>query len=102
MTSPLTNSGIKSDTKATHCVRDGAEHLELYRGEYSSGLFRAQRIPGEPAFGVAGDGGRGDVFGSNLEAANVDIEEEFINMITVIICICFMVTITILLICTSR
>ena len=47
-----------------------------------SGLFRAQRIPGEPAFGVAGNGGRGDVFGSNLEAANVDIEEEFINMIT--------------------
>ena len=32
-----------------------------------SGLFRAQRIPGEPAFGVAGDGGRGDVFGSNLK-----------------------------------
>jgi len=47
-----------------------------------SGLFRAQRIPGEPAFGVAGEGGRGDIFGSNLEAANVDIEEEFINMIT--------------------
>ena len=47
-----------------------------------SGLFRAQRIPGEPAFGVAGEGGRGDVFGANLEAANVDIEEEFINMIT--------------------
>jgi flagellar hook protein FlgE len=47
-----------------------------------SGLFRAQRIPGEPVFGIAGEGGRGDVFGSNLEAANVDIEEEFINMIT--------------------
>lgn len=45
-------------------------------------LFRAQRIPGEPSFGVAGEGGRGDVFGSNLETANVDIEQEFINMIT--------------------
>jgi len=62
-------------TVATFDTQDGMERV-------GGNLFRAQRIPGEPSFGVAGQGGRGDVFGSNLEAANVDIEEEFINMIT--------------------
>jgi flagellar hook protein FlgE len=47
-----------------------------------SNLFRATRIPGEPTFGIPGEGGRGDIFGSSLEASNVDIEDEFVNMIT--------------------
>jgi flagellar hook protein FlgE len=62
-------------TVAIFDTQDGMERI-------GSNLFRAQRIPGEPSFGIAGEGGRGDVFGSNLEAANVDIEQEFINMIT--------------------
>ncbi|MBM76440.1 MAG: hypothetical protein CMK59_13625 [Proteobacteria bacterium] len=45
-------------------------------------VFRATPIPGEPSFGIAGQGGRGDIFGSSLEASNVDIEDEFVNMIT--------------------
>jgi flagellar hook protein FlgE len=45
-------------------------------------LYRSTRMPGEPSFGVAGEGGRGDIFGAALEASNVDIEEEFVNMIT--------------------
>ncbi len=44
--------------------------------------FRATRIPGEPTFGRAGEGGRGDIFGSSLETSNVDIEDEFVKMIT--------------------
>ena len=47
-----------------------------------SNVFRATNVPGSPTFGEAGEGGRGDVFGSSLEASNVDIEEEFVNMIT--------------------
>jgi flagellar hook protein FlgE len=47
-----------------------------------SNSFRATRTPGEPTFGVPGEGGRGDIFGSSLEASNVDIEDEFVNMIT--------------------
>jgi flagellar hook protein FlgE len=47
-----------------------------------SNSFRATRIPGEPTVGRPGEGGRGDIFGSSLEASNVDIEDEFVNMIT--------------------
>jgi len=64
--------------RVTIAIFDTQDGMERVGGT----LFRAQRIPGEPSFGVAGEGGRGDVFGSNLEAANVDIEQEFINMIT--------------------
>jgi len=64
--------------RVTIAMFDTTDGMERIGGT----LFRAQRIPGEPSFGVAGEGGRGDVFGSNLEAANVDIEQEFINMIT--------------------
>jgi flagellar hook protein FlgE len=75
----LYDNGMDRDMgQVTIAVFDTTNGME----RMGSGLYRAQRIPGEPAFGVAGEGGRGDVFGSNLEAANVDIEEEFINMIT--------------------
>jgi flagellar hook protein FlgE len=57
---------------------DSVNGLERMGGN----LFRAARIPGEPTLGIAGEGGRGDIFGSSLEASNVDIEDEFVNMIT--------------------
>ena len=44
--------------------------------------FIEQHRFGEPSYGLAGEGGRGDIFGSSLEASNVDIEDEFVNMIT--------------------
>lgn len=47
-----------------------------------SNVFRATNVPGAPSYGKAGEGGRGDVFGSSLEASNVDIEDEFVDMIT--------------------
>ncbi|MEC7984117.1 MAG: flagellar hook protein FlgE [Myxococcota bacterium] len=57
---------------------DSTSGLERMGGN----LFRATRIPGEPSYGVANQGGRGDIFGSSLEASNVDIEDEFVSMIT--------------------
>jgi flagellar hook protein FlgE len=57
---------------------DSTSGLERMGGN----TFRATRIPGEPTYGVPGEGGRGDIFGSSLEASNVDIEDEFVNMIT--------------------
>jgi flagellar hook protein FlgE len=64
--------------QVTIAIFDTSDGLE----RIGSNLFRAHRIPGEPSFGVAGEGGRADVFGANLETSNVDIEDEFINMIT--------------------
>ena len=59
-------------------VFDSPTGLERMGGN----TFRATPVPGEPSFGTAGEGGRGDIFGSSLEASNVDIEDEFVNMIT--------------------
>ena len=59
-------------------IFDATSGLERVGGN----VYRATRIPGEPSFGVANQGGRGDIFGSSLEASNVDIEDEFVSMIT--------------------
>lgn len=44
-------------------------------------LYGATRASGDPALGRAGAGGRGEVVGYSLERSNVDLEDEFIDMI---------------------
>ena len=43
--------------------------------------FSASVSSGEPSLGVPGEGGRGTTAGSALELSNVDIANEFINML---------------------
>ena len=45
-------------------------------------LFAATSASGEPAIGAAGVGGRGDLIGSAVEGSNVELEDEFVRMIT--------------------
>ncbi len=45
-------------------------------------LFASSINSGEPAVGVAGSGGRGTIAGNALERSNVELEEQFVNMIT--------------------
>ncbi len=45
-------------------------------------LFEKSIASGEPALGVAGTGGRGTILGNALEKSNVDLEDQFVNMIT--------------------
>ncbi|MDG1481683.1 MAG: flagellar hook protein FlgE [Myxococcota bacterium] len=45
-------------------------------------FFRATAASGAPAVGAAGTGGRGDIVGSALEGSNVELEDQFVNMIT--------------------
>ncbi|MFT7579322.1 MAG: flagellar hook protein FlgE [Myxococcota bacterium] len=45
-------------------------------------LFAETSQSGEPAIGVAGSGGRGNVFAGALEQSNVDLTEEFTHLIT--------------------
>ncbi len=45
-------------------------------------LFEKSIASGEPAVDVAGTDGRGDIVGNALEKSNVDLEDQFINMIT--------------------
>lgn len=44
-------------------------------------LFRATLASGDPAMGVAGTGNRGGTMGYALERSNVDLEDEFVDMI---------------------
>ncbi|MFH1466319.1 MAG: flagellar hook protein FlgE [Pseudomonadota bacterium] len=45
-------------------------------------LFRATASSGDPALGAPGSGGRGDLYSYALESSNVELEDEFVAMIT--------------------
>jgi flagellar hook protein FlgE len=45
-------------------------------------MFRATAASGDPALGAPGSGGRGDLYSYALEASNVELEDEFVAMIT--------------------
>ncbi|MDR1727073.1 MAG: flagellar hook protein FlgE [Acidobacteriota bacterium] len=49
--------------------------------KYNGSTFTAFPAAGEPSIGTAGSGGRGTITGAALEASNVDMAEEFVNLI---------------------
>ncbi len=53
------------------------EGLQKFQGS----TFVGFNSSGEPSIGTAGTGGRGAVVGSSLEQSNVDMAQEFINLI---------------------
>jgi flagellar hook protein FlgE len=53
------------------------EGLQKYQGS----TFVTFTSTGEPSIGVAGTGGRGSISGGSLEQSNVDMAQEFINLI---------------------
>lgn len=57
---------------------DSLEGLERLGGS----LFGATGASGEPSVGVAGTGGRGTIAGFALEQSNVELEDQFVSMIT--------------------
>ncbi|ACB84983.1 flagellar hook protein FlgE [Natranaerobius thermophilus] len=46
-----------------------------------SGLYQPTRNSGEPSYGIAGTGGRGEIAPGALEMSNVDMGEQFTDMI---------------------
>ena len=50
--------------------------------KYKGSTFIAFPSSGEPSIGTAGTGGRGTISGASLEQSNVDMAQEFINLIT--------------------
>ena len=44
-------------------------------------LYASTLASGDPAIGTAGNGGRGDILSGSLEQSNVDLTEEFSNLI---------------------
>jgi flagellar hook protein FlgE len=53
------------------------EGLQKYKGS----TFVSFTSSGEPSIGVAGSGGRGSITGASLEQSNVDMAQEFIDLI---------------------
>jgi flagellar hook protein FlgE len=49
--------------------------------KYKGSTFSAFTSSGEPSIGAAGSGGRGTIVGSSLEQSNVDMAQEFVNLI---------------------
>jgi flagellar hook protein FlgE len=49
--------------------------------KYKGSTFVAFSSSGEPSIGAAGSGGRGSIVGSALEQSNVDMAQEFVNLI---------------------
>jgi flagellar hook protein FlgE len=49
--------------------------------KYNGSTFIASMNAGEPSIGVADSGGRGKVQGGMLEMSNVDMAEEFVNLV---------------------
>jgi len=49
--------------------------------KYQGSTFVPFVTSGEPSIGVAGTGGRGSIVGSSLEQSNVDMAQEFVNLI---------------------
>jgi flagellar hook protein FlgE len=49
--------------------------------KYVGSTFVAFTSSGEPTIGVAASGGRGSIVGSSLEQSNVDMAQEFVNLI---------------------
>jgi flagellar hook protein FlgE len=49
--------------------------------KFKGSTFVASGASGEPSIGGAGNGGRGSITGSSLEQSNVDIAQEFTNLI---------------------
>jgi flagellar hook protein FlgE len=60
---------------ATFPNEDG---LQKYKGN----TFVTFASSGEPSIGTAGTGGRGTISGSSLEQSNVDMAQEFVNLIS--------------------
>ncbi len=45
-------------------------------------MYKATTASGDPALGAAGTGGRGELYSYALESSNVELEDEFVSMIT--------------------
>lgn len=89
----LTSLSVESDGTIVGSYTNGEEltlgRVALATFNSESGLdrvggtlFAETPASGEPAIGIAGTGGRGAISGSALEKSNVELEDQFVAMIT--------------------
>lgn len=89
----LTNVRVASDGTVNGVYTNGQvvpiARLAIARFQSNDGLANAghslwvaTRDSGEPALGVAGTGGRASVVGGALEQSNIDVSQQFVNLIS--------------------
>jgi flagellar hook protein FlgE len=89
----LSNLSVDSDGVVTGSYTNGEEYTlgQVVLARFSANaelervgntLFRETLASGSPAIGAADTGGRGRIAGNALEQSNVDLEREFVTMIT--------------------
>lgn len=92
-TGTLSSLAVDSDGTITGTYSNGEDlvlgkvALASFRAEsglerLGGTLFAATAASGEAAVGAAGTGGRGSISGSALEKSNVELEDQFVAMIT--------------------
>ncbi|MSQ03740.1 MAG: flagellar hook protein FlgE [Myxococcales bacterium] len=79
-----TLTGAYSNGEAVEIGRVGLASFQAPQGleRVGGALFRATPDAGQAAVGMAGTGGRGSIAGNALEKSNVDLEGQFVSMIT--------------------
>jgi flagellar hook protein FlgE len=92
-TGALQGTRVENDGRVIGSYSNGEEvilgQVVLARFQANEGLdnlggniFKATGRSGEPLLGEPNGGGRGSVFGGNLEQSNVDLAAEFVRLIT--------------------
>ena len=92
-TGVLSSLDVETDGTITGTYTNGEElvmgQVALARFQSNQGLervgstlFRETIESNSPAIGAPDTGGRGSIAGNAVEASNVDLEEQFVNMIT--------------------
>jgi len=75
--------GIAANGNAVELAQLAVANFPNVEGlqKYNGSTFIASSNAGEPSIGAPGSGGRGTINGGSLEMSNVDMAEEFINLI---------------------
>ena len=73
------NNGVSRDVGQV-----GISKFENNEGLFKVGknLFKESRKSGQPVFGRPDEGGRGNILAKSIELSNVDLAEEFVNLMT--------------------
>lgn len=77
--SAIYNNGASRDV-----AQIGVAKFENNEGLFKVGknLYKSSRKSGQPTYGTPGESGRGDVLAKSIELSNVDIANEFVNLMT--------------------
>lgn len=77
-------TAIYNNGESRDVAQIGIAKFENNEGLFKVGknLYKESRKSGQPTYGAPGESGRGDVLSKSIELSNVDIAQEFVNLMT--------------------